>query len=166
MAILQGVLQALAAAPSSTNMLGRGLMGSKLRVMVDSYEAAGTTAGDIVKIGKKLNAGDRIIALIIACDDLGTGVTMDGGYANASDTMVTSLFDGLDVATAALKGTVIIEAGSVIDVSSSGSPDAPYVDSGMGYKVGTATGDDQVAISLEDAAATGTIKVAVIYAVA
>ena len=126
--------------PTSANIVARGVNGGTVKCLLDTYEAAGTTAGDVVYVGKPLKAGDIVLYWKVAFDDLGTGVTLDLGDTN-NDNLYA---DGIDVATAA------------------GNSDTILVD-GMNYVIGTNTDDNILTATLQDAAATGTLKVCIFY---
>lgn len=127
--------------PTEANIQARGMVSGNLSFIRDTYEASGTTAGDVVYLGHKLNAGDRVLGFIMSTDDLGTGVTIDIGDTHDDNRYA----DGIDVATAAVSGSVAI----LVD--------------GMDYVVGTNSGDDILTIKLQDAAATGTVKILILY---
>lgn len=112
--------------------------------MYDTYEAAAVSADDIIEVCDKLPAGAMVTRIELITDDLGSGVTADVGDGDTVDRYI----DGADVATAAALALF---------------PSAAEIDN-LGYKVGQATGDDQLQIKILGAAATGTIKIMVEYA--
>lgn len=128
--------------PTEDNIQKRGEVSGPLSYFRDEYEAAGTTDGDVLYIGHKLNAGDRVLGFILSTDDLGTGVTIDVGDLADPNRYA----DGLDVAAAAVSGNVAI----LVD--------------GMDYEVGTVANDDVLTLTLADASATGTIKIVFLIA--
>jgi len=127
--------------PTEDNLQARGMVSGDVSYMRDTYEAAATTAADVVYIGHPLNAGDRIIGFILSTDDLGTSVTMDIGTLYNDDEFASAI----DVQAAAVSGNTAI----IVD--------------GVDYVVGTDTNDEIIMLTLNTAAATGTIKITVLY---
>lgn len=121
--------------------LSQGVADASLHCVVATYEASSTAANTVINLFK-LPKDVVIQNLVVAFDDLGTGVTIDIGDAGDIDRYV----DGLDVATAA------------------GSACGVLVD-GLGYVIGTDAEHDDTVITAKvlGAAATGTIKVACYY---
>ena len=141
MASVLGVNATKAADPSPSNILDPGTLGGKVRVLIDSYEAAALAAGSDITIGKALPSGAIIVGIAIATDALGAGVTVEVGDANTSDLY--------------LAATVCTSATSTNAIATDG----------LGYVVGTAADDDTILVTTGVGAATGTIKVVVTYVV-
>ena len=127
--------------PTEANIQARGMVSGDVSFMRDTYETAGTTAGDVIYVGHPLNAGDRIIGFILSTDDLGTSVTMDIGTLYDDDEFASAV----DVQAAAVSGSTVC----IVD--------------GCDYVIGTATNDNIIMLTLNDAAATGTIKITILY---
>ena len=127
--------------PTEANVQARGMVSGDVSYMRDTYEASSTTAADVIYVGHPLNAGDRIIGFILSTDDLGTSVTMDIGTSYNDDEFASAV----DVQAAAVSGNTAI----IVD--------------GVDYVIGTAAGDDIIMLTLNTAAATGTIKITVLY---
>jgi len=127
--------------PTEDNIQARGMVSGDVSFMRDTYEASATSAGDVVYIGHPLNSGDRIIGYILSTDDLGTSVTMDIGTLADDDEFASAI----DVQAAAVSGNT-----------------ACIVD-GVDYVVGTTTNDNIITLTLNTAAATGTIKITILY---
>lgn len=121
--------------------LDPGVINSGLKVMSAEYEASALAANDVINV-IKMPIGAVIHDLIVDFDDLGTGTTLDVGDSADADRYI----DGADTATAA--GTARLSAIA-----------------GRGYRIGTATGDNIIQAKNLGAAATGTIKFTVVYAV-
>ena len=121
--------------------LSQGVADATLHVVTTAYEASAAAANTIINLFK-LPKGVVIQNIVVAFDDLGTGVTIDIGDAGDVDRYV----DGLDVATA---------AGSAVGITADG----------FGYIIGTDTEHDDTIITAKvlGAAATGTLKVACYY---
>lgn len=130
--------------PTSTNIVDQGVSKADLQVIYDTYEASALPINDIIQVGDNLPTGARIYDIKVMFDDLGTSVTMDVGDSADDDRYATAI----DVATAA-GGFSLVEDGNI---------------AGFGYEVGTASGDDQITLTIEGGAATGTISVAIQYA--
>lgn len=119
----------------------RGAVSGPLSYIRDTYEAAATTAEDTVAVGHKLNAGDRIIAFILSTDNLGGSSVISIGD---SDTEGRYAVD-IDTNAAVVSGnTAMLVAG-------------------CDYVIGTADGDDVILLTLGNDAATGTIKITILY---
>ncbi|MFA5165581.1 MAG: hypothetical protein WC481_08490 [Candidatus Omnitrophota bacterium] len=143
-----GVNATKAATPTSENILSPGLLGGKVRCMVDTYEAAAVAATKTIQMGQALPVGAKILGMKVAFDDLSAGgATIDIGDADDDDRYMSAV----DVDTAA------------------SNSDAILVD-GLGYTIlGTGLisgGDDtKILILVNTAAITGTIKLVVFYTV-
>ena len=126
-------------APSGTdNLLDAGLQRGKLRVYTDTYEASALQIDDIIQVCKTIPADAYVIDVILWYDALGASTTLDVGDGADDDRYITAQ-----------------------DTSSAGVSRMSNID-GFRYKIGTATSDNIIQITLEGAAATGTIKIAVI----
>lgn len=145
MASVNGTNYAKTADPTSSNILDRAVIGGKVKVMHDSYEAASLASGTTIKIGKDLQSGDRILDVWIVADALGDNVTLSAGDS--------------DTATRYISATVANTANLRIDLD--------QID-GFNYEIGTNSGDNTILITTGSStgtqAATGTIKVCVLYA--
>lgn len=141
MASVNGVNRAKAIDPSSDNVLDRGVLGGKLRVMYDYYEAASTATGTTIKVGQDLNDGDRIIDIWLMTDALGNGVTLAVGDS--------------DTAGRYISATACNTANQRLDLDTI---------AGLNYEIGTNDGDNTILITLAGTASgTGTIKIVVLY---
>ena len=101
-------------------------------------------------------------------------VTFDGGDAGSTGTVCGTLptgmiVTGLSVSFAALGSSVTLDIGDSADdnryadgisAASAGSSDGVIL-AGMHYVIGTASGDNQLVIKAQDAAATGQVKVTI-----
>ena len=121
--------------------LSQGVADATLHVVTTTYEASAAAANTVINLFK-LQKGVVIQNIVVAHDDLGTGVTIDIGDAGDEDRYV----DGLSVSTSA--GSTV---GCLVD--------------GIGYVIGTDTEHDDTIITAKvlGAAATGTLKVACYY---
>lgn len=129
--------------------------GGAIRCVYDTYAlAADTASGDKLYLGK-LKKGDRVLEVILSCDDLdGSGGTVDVGYEyNASGE--SSLTDDLD---AFLANVDVTTSGGISKAMSAQANMA-----GFGYAI---EGDADIVLTFDgDCDATsGTIKLCVIYA--
>lgn len=146
MADYYGVQATKTLTPTGANIVDPGLLGGRVRCMVDTYEAAAVAAGSTIQMGQALPKGARVLNVILAHDALGAA-TVDVGDADNADRYI----DGADVSSAGVVG----------------SDEAALVD-GLAYKVlgtgATASGDDKtILITTISAAITGTIKLIVYY---
>ena len=135
MADYNGVQAALIAADGQAT---RPMQAGSPLVFSDSYEFSSTVADKTVALFGQLPANLMITGINVVFDDLGTGVTIDIGDSADADRYV----DGLDVATAA------------------GDSQSLEI-TGMHYTIGTASGDNQVVLTVLDATATGSLKVSI-----
>lgn len=132
--------------PISTNILDSGVLGGKVRCMIDTYEAVAVAAEKTIQMGQALPKGARILYMKVAYDDLTDGgATIDIGDADDADRYMND-----------------------INVGDPGNSDAILVD-GLGYKIlGTGVtdqggDDDKILITVNTAAITGTIALIVLY---
>lgn len=139
MASVLGVNATKAADPSPSNILDPGTLGGKVRVLVDSYEAAALAAASDITVGRDLPAGAIVVGVKISTDALGAGVTVEVGDSDDSDRYVAA-----------------------VDCTAATETDAVLVD-GLGYVIGTNTGDETILITTGVGAATGTISIVVFY---
>lgn len=120
--------------------LSSGIISASVHSATTEYEASALAANDVINLFA-LPIGAVILDLIVDFDDLGTGTTLDVGDSNDIDRYI----DGADTATAA----GIARLGAI---------------AGRGYRIGTNTGDNVIQAKNLGAAATGTIKATVLYA--
>lgn len=125
--------------PTTTNTLARGLFGGKLRVAVDSYEASTLASGSTIQMGPTLAVGDKVIAVIMSTDALGTSTTISIGDAASATRYLAATST-----QAAVNGAWAIPA------------------DGMGYTV-TGTSDTIIVLTTGGGNESGTIKVTILY---
>jgi len=125
------------------DIIARGQGGGILQCISDTYEASSTTAEDTVAIGHDLNAGDVVLFYILSSDDCGNDNAIDIGDSNDPNRYA----DGIDNESAVSGNKAI------------------FVD-GMGYVIGTNSGDETILLTLTDNAHTGTIKISIFYCAA
>lgn len=141
MATVNGTNYAKTADPTSSNILDRGVVGGKIKVMHDTYEAASLATGTTIKIGKDLQDGVRILDVWIIADALGSGVTLAAGDSDTAARYIS--------ATAANTGNLRIDLDTI---------------AGFNYEIGSNDGDNTILVTLAGTASgTGTIKVGVLY---
>ena len=145
MATVKGTNRTLADTPTGSNIMDAGLQAGKLRVIMDDYEASASASGTIIELGAYLPKGARVLEVILTTDDLGATTTVEVGDYEDADRYITA--------------TVCTTANQVTRLNA--------ID-GRQYEVdettATATGTDrQIIATIGVAAATGTIKVEVIY---
>ena len=112
----------------------------KLRVTYDTYEASSLDSGSDISVAR-LPKGATVYDIVIHHDALGSGVTLAVGDSADADRYITAT-------AAATAGKVVMSEDGAID--------------GFAYEQ---TAETDVLITTGGAAATGTIKVAVIYSV-
>lgn len=128
--------------PTEANISARGSVSGPLQFMRDTYEASALAATEVIYMGHKLQAGDRIQGFMLFCDDLSAeSATLDIGTLADDDEFASAI----DVNAAALSGNTSM----IVD--------------GNDYVVGTTTNDDIIMITVNTNAITGTIKLVVLY---
>lgn len=120
------------------NWVSQGLIKSGLKIMSDSYEAVALAAGQTIGLAN-LPAGAVVHGILLYADALGAGVTVTLG----------------DSHTAARYSSAVVCTSAVAVL-------ADKVD-GSGYVIGTNSGDTALLATIGVGAATGTIKVVVLY---
>ena len=118
--------------------LDQGVQSATLHMASTTYEADAAAAADVINLFK---LPDNVVIQDIKLyfDALGTGVTLDAGDSvNAA-----RYLDGISAAAAGASGAISID--------------------GLGYRVGSAEGDDLITLTIGGAAATGTIKAVCVY---
>jgi len=123
-----------------SNIVEPGMDGSNIKIQYDTYELSALDIDDVIKLGNKLPKGARIIQIIVHNDALGGSTTMDIGDGEDDDRYDTA-----------------------IDTSGGGVTFCDNI-AGRGYEIGTVALDDQIQATLEGAAGTGTLKIAILYA--
>lgn len=144
MATVYGVNKTKLNEAIGSNVIETGTNNAKVGYIYDEYEAAALAAADVIQVGDLLPNGARIVNINVAFDDLGTGATIDVGDLADDDRYASAI----DVATAAGEWQLAEN----------------FTAANLGYRVGTATNDNQIAITVNTSAATGTIKIAIVYA--
>lgn len=112
----------------------------KLRIQYDSYEASSLASGSDISVAR-LPKGAVVYDIIVHHDALGTGVTLAAGDSGDADRYITAT-------AAATAGKVVMSEDGAID--------------GFAYEN---TAETDVKLLTGGGTATGTIKVAVVYAV-
>lgn len=141
-----GVNATKAKTPIGANIIDQATQDSKLCVAFDTYEASALETASTIDMCAKLPVGARIINVILYTDDMGSTVTCDVGDADDPDRYL----DGIDV-TNANDVHSLLGAGTRL-----GEID------GFGYVI-TGGKDQQIQI-LTAGVWTGTVKLAVVYA--
>lgn len=140
MATVYGVNATKAATPTPANDIAAGQQLANVRVVYDLYEAAALAAGSDIRLGGTIPAGHRIIGMKLLTDALGSSTTLSIGDSADADRYLAAT----DTSSAVNNDSILI--------------------GGAGYVIGTATGDNAVIAHLTGAAATGTIKLAMLVA--
>jgi len=142
MANYYGVNKTKTLTPTGENIVSAGDLGGRVRVMYDSYEAAGEAAGSIIYMGQKLPVGARVLEVILAHDAVGSA-TIKVGDIDDDDRYIA--------------------ASSVSSAGILGMDEAALVD-GLGYEV-DGDNDQDIILTTASAAITGTLKLIVYYVV-
>jgi hypothetical protein len=149
MATVYGVNRTIYNDPTQSAVIDAAKNHGTVHYMYDEYEAAALAGSDVIQVGDVLPDGAVVLDIQIDFDDLGAGLTLDVGDSNDVDRYL----DGVDTATAAGKVSMRTASATIAPIT------------GMGYVVGTNSGDNQIQLTNLGGAATGTIKVNIIYSV-
>lgn len=142
MAIVYGVNKTKMRAGTPANRLDPGLNDGRVKCSLDTYECDSTASGTVIQLGGLLTKGAVIIDIIVWHDALGGSVTLDVGDAEDDD-----------------------RYNAAEDASSAGTFHTDLAD-GANYATDETDEDNtdrQVLITTGGAAATGTIKIAILY---
>lgn len=138
MPIVNGVNNYKALNPSPANIISPGLQGGRVRVSTDVYEAAALAVDSQILMNAPLPEGAVIIGMELSYDALGAGVTLQVGDTADNDRYMVAA----SAATAGQRATILVD--------------------GMGYTVTGAT-NNQIMVVTGGAAATGTVKLTVLW---
>ena len=139
MSIVKGSVATKVASGGLSNQAAAGVQDARVKLMIDTYEADSTADGTTIVMGRTLPEGARLQEIILAYDALASGV-----YVTVGDSASASRYISYQSATAAAVKRI-----TAID--------------GLDYAVGTAANDGIIIVTTSGAAATGTIKLAVLY---
>lgn len=128
----------LNAGASGDNIITGGQVKVTKKIWYDSYEAAGAAIGETIELCR-LSADQTIIDIKIYFDALGGGSTLAIGDSDTAARYIAA------TSTAAI-----------------GNASLDNID-GVGYVIGTNTGDDRILATVGGGAVTGTIKIVVTY---
>ena len=123
-------------------ILKPGSTDGRVKSFQDTYEAAALEAASTITVGPRLPKGAIILAVLLSYDAMGGGVTMDVGDAEDPNRYI-----------------------SAQDVSAAGSKLSDLVD-GINYETDESDSDNldtQLIITTAGAAATGTVKLTVLF---
>jgi len=147
MSNVNGVNYAKSINPTLSNRNVPGSVGGRIRSLTETYTFAATPANDTVNIGKKLSAGAIIHDVILDNAALGAGVIIDIGDADTADRYINGYDAQANVTSrgGATAVTGVLQLG------------------GVHYVIGTNTGDDILLATVLIAAATGELKITILY---
>lgn len=149
MADVYGVQATKTLTPTGSNIVAPGLLGGRVRCMVDTYEASALGSGSTIQMGQALPVGATVLNVILAHDALGSA-TIDVGDTEDADRYIAAA----NVSSAGVVGMVEAALVDAIAYTILGSDN-------------TSGGSDDQTILLTTASAsiTGTIKLIVFYTV-
>jgi len=137
MAILKGDNYTKQENPTSDNIVSPGTLGGRKRVLMETVTLAAANIADVVKLGKDLQDGAKVLGIELLNAALGAGVTLDVGDDDTGDRYMTAV----DGNTASVKRDLNV----------------------LGYEVGQADGDNTILLTIGGAAATGLVTVLITY---
>lgn len=143
-----GVNKTKTLTPIGGNILSPGLLGGRVRCMVDTYEAAAEAAGSIIQMGQALPVGAKVLQVMLAFDALGSATIAVGD---------------LDVVDRYLTATSVASAGVVSTTEDDNVDGIAYEVLGTGAT--QSLDDTQIMLTTASASITGTIKLIVFYVV-
>ena len=148
MATVYGVNKTKMNNPIGSNILDSGVNKGQVCAMYDSYEASGLALGSVIQMCDTLPKGALVMEIALITDNLGGSATLDIGDTEDDDRYASAI----DISgQATTYNWPVTTAGANI--------------ANLGYVVGTATSDDQIALTINTSAVTGTIKLVVKYMV-
>jgi len=137
MASVKGVYKTKA---DDGDAIGQGIVSGRVIRAYDEYEASALASGSDISVGDALPEGATIVDVVVMADALGASVTLKVGDSTDDDRYISST---------AFNTANKRQNANAID--------------GVGYQVTGTT--NQVVVTTGGAAATGTIKVWVLYTV-
>jgi NAD-dependent dihydropyrimidine dehydrogenase PreA subunit len=145
MATVKGVNKTLSDTPDIANRMAPGLFDGRVKIAYDSYECDGLAATSIIEMCPKLPKGAKIIDVILDTDNLTNNATLIVGDYEDDNRYITATDHG---------AAALITRMNAID--------------GRMYEIdetipGDTTTDRQIIITTSVGAATGTIKLIVLY---
>ena len=145
MATVKGTNRTFADTPTGSNITDPGVLGGKLRTMMDTYEADAIAIGTIIEMCKYLPKGARVLEIALTTDALGSSVELIVGDYEDDNRYITAT--GCNTANQVTRMNAI---------------------DGRQYKAdettpGATSTDRQIIITTSGAAASGTIKIEVTY---
>jgi len=142
MATLIGDNRTKALDPTSDNVLAKGTLGGRVRVMSERITFAADALTDTVELFRNLRAGSRILGLEIHNAALGAGTTLDIGDSDTADRYTAA----------------------PIAMDTAASENGPLPTAALNYVVGTNVGDDLIVATLVAGAVwTGQLDVNLYY---
>ncbi len=139
MATQNGTNYAKSINPSQSNRNDPGAVGGRVRSLTDNFTFAGEGAGEVINIGKDLVAGAIIHGVIIANVALGGSVTLDVGDSDDPNRYVSAY----DANGSVYSDTILV--------------------AGLHYVIGSNDGDNTILVTTAGGAATGLMKVTILY---
>ncbi len=146
MATQNGVNRAKAATPTIANRLAPGLFDGRVKVAYDSFTFAGELAGEIIRMCPELPKGAKIVDVILDTADLGNNVTLAVGDFETPARYISATDHGPGSETITRMN---VNAGRMYEIDET-TP-------------GAATTDRQIIVTTAVAAATGLMKLLVLY---
>lgn len=146
MSAVKGVNKTLADGQATGNRIPKGQQDGRVKVMIDTYEAAALEVGSVISMGAKLPLGAVILDVILHTDNLDNNTTLAVGDAEVQDRYITAVDHGA--------GAELVTRMGIGDIA------------GRGYTIDEtvpATTDRQITILTAAGIATGTIKLIVLF---
>jgi len=130
--------------PTIDNRMNPGIVDGRVKVFQDTYEAAALEAGSTITMGPVLPTGAQILEVILHSDDLANNTTLAVGDAEDTDRYITATDHGAGSETIT-RLNAIGGRNYEIDMTTASTP------------------DNRILITTAAGAATGTIKLTVLY---
>jgi len=138
MSAVKGVNKTIIDAAGASGKLAKGLADGRVKVMIDTYEAAGLVLGSTIEMGEELPVGARVEEIVLHTDNLTNNTTLSVG----DSTSAARYYSATDHGAAETIGRIDTIAG-------------------RDYVITATT--RQILLTTGAGAATGTIELAVYY---
>ncbi len=138
MSAVKGVNRTKIDTATPADRLTPGEFDGRVKVIIDSYAAAGLVLGSTINVGGLLPIGAKVLEIVLTCDALGGSVTLAVGDSTTAARYIS--------ATAMNTGNKVTRINAI---------------DGRSYTVTTTT--RQVVITTAGAAATGDIKIEIYF---
>lgn len=143
MSEVKGVNRTKMDTATPADRLTPGEFDGRVKVMIDSYEAAALANGSSIDVGGILPTGAKVLEIVLTCDALGSSVTLAVGDDEDTSRYITAT--AMNTANKVTRINAIDGRSYPVDLTDTSNP------------------DNQVVITVGGAAATGSIKIEIYF---